>query len=342
MEIDRFYRKFDIVVGEDEMKNKKFIKGMLIAFGVVVGILAVSSIVSELVTNYKHNKSLKQDSLSYISDKLLSAEKLEDYNSLYVEANAELFTTKYQNELEDEQAEWLKAELMGVNKESDNVYVDMLGEYKYNLAKVWDFQLKDSLDEYVSTIVSILGKEEYWNTTIKVYDSKGSTLEMYRHEDENLYANVMLTFMSKDEFAEKYSDLGIEIVRADKRLKCDMGYLVSLMKDSNTVYHTLMDTIKLHNITTNSNKKVDMIECFFVSDNTENDTLLEAGYDDYTWINFTLGPREVKIIKNIYANVSSQVEELEFIRFLYEREITSYDILGNIEDVLDVYGAELH
>lgn len=324
------------------MKNKKIVKGVLIAFGIVVGVLAVSSLFSAVTQNYKYKKSLKQDSLSYISDKLLSAETLDDYSSLHVESKAELFTNKYDNELEYEQAQWLTGKLFEVNEESDNVDIDLLGEYKYNLAKVWDYQLEDNIDGYVNACIEILSREEYWNTTVKVYDSKGSTLEMYRHEDGKLYTNVMLTFMSKDEFAGKYSDLGIEVVRADKTLKCSMDSLVEIMKESSTAYHSLIKTMKLYNITTNNSKNVDVIECMLVSDNSENEKLLNEGFEDYTWINFTLGPREISIIKNIYANVISQVEELEFIRFLYEREVTSLDILGNIEDVLDVYGAELH
>lgn len=323
------------------MEKKKIIKVLLIAFGVIFGLLAVSSIISGMISDVKHKNMLKKDSLEYAGDTMAEAETFEELLAIKAEAAEELFTEKYDNELNIDNSEWLKKKLLNVNEESTNVYVELLGEYQYNLAKVWDYELEDYIGDYVEASVEILNREEYKNTTLKFYDSKGSVLEVYKHDDGKLYANVMLAFMDKETFGSEYYDYNINIVKPNKIVGGTFDDVIDVMKESGTVYYNIMTMAGLSDIKT-STEVIDKVEFYFMSDNSENESVLESGYDEVTWAAFTLGPREIQIVKYIYANVDSKVEELEFLRFLYERDITSYDILGSVESALYVYGAKLH
>lgn len=322
------------------MNSKKVMKWLLITAGVFVGILSIATLISNIKTKSEQTKVAKQNNIEYISEQLSNAETVEDINRLKEEALGEFFTEKYENELDSEQKKWLRDKLMKVNRSSENLYIDFLGEYQYNLVKVWDYELHDYVDGYVDAGLEILSNDDYAHTTLKFHDLEGSVLEMYKHEDGYIYANVMLKGTDKSAFEAKYSNKGINVVKPAKVISAKFDDVIETLKESNTLYYGIINSLELNAI--KASTEVNPKEFYFVEDNSENESILEDGFEEVTWAAFTLGPREIQIIKHIYANVDSKIEELEFIRFLYERDATSFDIVGDAETALHVYGAELH
>ena len=327
---------------EKESKSKsKIMKVLLIAFAIVIGVLAISSAISNIVTNSKQKKVLKQNSLEYISGQLTSTDTLQDHSEIQKESYEELFCAKYDNELSDEQISELRERLLKVNEASDNIYIKTIGEYQYNLARVWDFELSDYVDGYVNAAVELLGKEEFENTTFKFYDSDGSTIEIYKHTDEKLYANVMTTFMSKESFNTQYYSLGINVINPAKTVELKEKEVWSTLEADQTLYYDVINQAKLHDVTVTTNSS-DAAEYHVVFDNTDKQEYENGDIEEFTWITFTLGPREIEIVKHIKDNVDSYATDLEFLRFLFDRDITSPDIVGNVEIALNIYGANLH